>query len=90
MDCAGCAGRGITTNTDFGLDVVRDASGGRALRLLKCPDCGALFLYWDDYTYLVNGATEDEEWLRRLDGALVAEALAADDHGLRALRDRLA
>lgn len=37
-------------------------------RLLRCPTCGAWFLYRSDYEYLVSG-TEDEQWLERLTGA---------------------
>jgi hypothetical protein len=44
------------------------AEACRVARLLRCPTCGAWFLYRSDYEYLVSG-TEDEQWLERLTGA---------------------
>lgn len=39
--------------------------GSRERKVLKCPECGAYFLYETDYEYLVNGS-EDEQTLTRL------------------------
>jgi hypothetical protein len=61
------------------LELVRDLDphGGRTRHLLRCPACRSFFLYRTDYTYLVGGWTEDEEFLTRLRDAEAAAYLAA-------------
>ncbi len=49
------------------LELVKDLrpTGSRELKVMRCPGCGAWFLYETDYEYLVNGS-EDEQTLTRL------------------------
>ena len=49
------------------LEVLRELSegGSRERTLMRCPLCGARYLYTTDYEYLTNG-TEDEQTLSRL------------------------
>ena len=52
-----------------------DPYGGRKHQILQCPECQTYYYYRTDYEYLVNGATEDEEFLTRLTDAEAADYL---------------
>jgi len=56
--------------------------GSRGWCVKRCALCGAVYLWQAGYDYLVNGATEDEQSLTRLDEAQARDWLAQVDAAL--------
>lgn len=65
------------------LEVVRDfrPHDPRSIQLLRCPGCGAWFLYRTQYEYLAGGS-EDEQWLFRLEPDRARDILGGNLEGL--------
>lgn len=65
------------------LAVVRDfrPHDPRSIQLLRCPGCGAWFLYRTQYEYLAGGS-EDEQWLFRLHPDRARDILGGNLEGL--------
>lgn len=61
--------------------------GSRARCVKRCPRCATVYRYESDYTYLVNGASEDESTLTRLSDDEAAVALAEVAARFRASTD---
>lgn len=63
------------------LELVKDMrpTGSRERKVLRCPGCGAWFLYETDYEYLVNGS-EDEQTLARLSAEEAEKHLASPEN----------
>lgn len=59
----------------LGAPVFDDSTGGSNWCLKRCRLCGRLFDWEHEYTYLVNGASEDDTYVTPLDGAGAREAL---------------
>lgn len=59
----------------LGAPIFDDSTGGSNWCLKRCPACGALYEWRHEYTYLVNGASEDDTYVTRLDAAGARAAL---------------
>lgn len=68
--CLSCASTLIVAAPFFD-----DSTGGSNACLQICPACRTLFDWRHEYTYLVNGASEDDTYVTRLDDAGAGRAL---------------
>lgn len=86
-------GPGVDSNCleILGAPLFHDRTGERHWCIKRCPWCGTHYRWAFDYEYLVNGATEDELTLDRLEEAAVpawvqqvADAVRASQEAFRA------
>jgi len=59
----------------LGAPIFDDSTGGSNWCLKRCNSCGALYDWRHEYTYLVNGASEDDTYVTRLDPSGARAAL---------------